>query len=275
MGVTMLNWYVCLLPTWTKFYAKDGVLQVSEKLFAYDHWNLFIFTENIPQLDYLYWVLGVLFLILFTFGIKPRASIIAIFILQWSMVHRNRLSVNGEDLVFRMILFHSCFFPWESVKQNTSAFFSNWAVRFAQINLILIYVFSLPVKLMTDIAWTNGDLMYYVFANTTWSRWQFPLFVAQFPVSDVMTWAAVTVEGVAPILIWFNRFRFWTAFTCLTFHILIGLLLHNVFFFSMSMVCGFVLFFPEQDSREILERLNRIKDEIGSLLKRSILLIKN
>lgn len=254
-GLLCFTMYLCLAPNWIRFFAADGILSLSTggRARTDDVWSLFHLADGYVN-TYVLLGVGIVASISFTIGFKTRTSTILLFLLQASMIHRTRAVVNGEDLVLRMLLFYSCFAPlgselsvdaWLSRKKGVEPKSSMiWPIRLMQINFALIYAFSLPIKLQSDVAWLNGDLMYYVLINETWSRWLWPEVLYNGVLSKIMTYAALMTEGLFPVLVWFKRARIPCVLVAMFFHVCIAIVLNNVTFFSLSMFCGLVIFLP-------------------------------
>jgi hypothetical protein len=195
----------------------------------------------------------------FTIGWHTRLATILLYVLETSMIHRNRFAINGEDLIFRMLLFYGCFAPlgrslsldsW-CRRRRLSAHAvcqedewpAAWPVRLMQINIALVYVCSVPHKLADDVAWRTGDAIYLAMVSNLWSRGIWPqLFYGW--VGTGLTFGTLVTEGLFPVLVWFRRSRMYAIVAIATMHIGIAIFLKNVTFFSLSMVCSFWLFVP-------------------------------
>jgi hypothetical protein len=228
---------LAIFPSWNRFFGWQHVSSGAVK----DSLDIFLLFPFFPFETF--WILGFLLLVWHWTGKHPRASSVALFIFHSSLLHRNPFASNGEDLVVRMLLFYSCFFPWK----KEGRFFGSWAVRLAQINFIFIYLLSLPKKLAADTAWYTGDFMYYVLVNPTWSRITLPG-IATYPgLSMTLTYVALLMEALVPFLIWFERTRLLALWIIVFFHSMIAITLNNVAFFSISMILGALLFLHQKD----------------------------
>ncbi|MBL7664800.1 MAG: hypothetical protein JNM93_06670 [Bacteriovoracaceae bacterium] len=248
LGSIFLFYLFFLLPNWNVFFAADGILQLKTTTAFVDKINLFTIFDKVKLSIFWIWFIGVVASCLLIFNLHPRLSTILLLLVQASIIRRNPSVVNGEDLVYRMLLFYACFFPVD----KKIDLLGKIAVWFSQINLLLIYVFSLPAKLLSDPAWTNGDLMYYVFINDTWSRWDLSSVLGLKPISEILTFASVGIELLVPIFIWFKRIRLFVVLISLIFHLCIGIFLQNVTFFSLAMMNGLILFLPERYAHDFL-----------------------
>jgi hypothetical protein len=73
--------------------------------------------------------------------------------------------------------------------------------------------------------------------------------------SPVMTFFSVAAEGSFPILVWFSRTRPFAIAALAALHLGIAVMLKNVTFFSMTMVCSLWLFTSAAELRSLRSRL--------------------
>ena len=268
LGILMLSMYLCLYPHWLAYYGFSGVLSLNEPLLhadVHDWLCLFNWTDGWGIPLRMLWGIAVLASLAFTLGWQTRAATIVLYVLEVSVIHRNRFAINGEDLVFRMLLFYACFASlggavsiddWlrrrrlraqgQSVTEPESI--PVWPIRLMQINIALVYIISLPNKLVDDIAWSHGDAIYLSMVSNLWSRGYWPwLFYGW--LGKLFTWGTILTEGTFPILVWFRKPRLYVIGAIASMHIGIAIFLKNVTFFSLSMVCSFLLFVPAETLR--------------------------
>jgi hypothetical protein len=253
MGIFIFVMLLALFPNWQTYYGPGGVRP--EPAIPTPE-SLFILTEGWIPIS-LFWWIGILSSIALIVGWNTRFFTIVLFFLQTSMNHANSMMVNGEDLILRMLLFYSIFAPLGATLSLDSRYyrsnFSIWPLRLMQINIALIYFFSLPVKLRSDISWLNGEAIYWVMMTSTWSRWSWQQWFYDGTLSKILTYSTVLVEGSFPFLIWFKKTRMPILIAISLFHIGLGVGLKNVSFFSFSMVCAFILFIPPKNIRNLIK----------------------
>jgi hypothetical protein len=262
-GMYLIIFYIALFPNWENYYGPGGVRPELPQMLS---WSLFDLTQNWISVS-IYWWLGFICSLAFTLGWMTRISTILLFLIQSSMNHSNPMMVNGEDLVIRMLLFYSIFSPLDysiSISNFLNAPKQNrrlpwiWPLRLMQINITLIYAFSLPLKLAADPSWLNGEALYWVMMTSTWNRWPWQSFFYDGYLSKVLTISTVLVELSFPFLIWFERTRIPILVAITFFHFGLGIGLQNVSFFSFAMVCSFVLFIPEEVLYRFIDRPSHI-----------------
>jgi len=270
LGVLLLIYLLAFYPNWDRYYSADGVLsldQMDPPRTHQDKVSVFYWTEAVMPVAAWWWI-GFGGAVLFTIGYQTRAATILLFVLINSMAHRNRMAVNGEDLVFRMLLFYGCFGPlseafsvdrWLRVRRNRDedeeCLPLIWPVRLMQINICLIYLISLPNKLVDDAAWLNGTAIYWTVTNDLWSRFPWPRLFYGGMLSSLFTYGTILVEGLFPILVWFRRTRYIALFSIASLHLGIAIFLQNVTFFTLSMVCSFWLFVPGEAIRAAIPKI--------------------
>jgi hypothetical protein len=197
------------------------------------------------------------------------------------MIHRSPYVVNGEDLVLRMVLLYGIFAPlggaWSvdawlrsskgsplrsskgsplrssKGSRNVSLQPQIWAIRMLQINFALVYMISLPYKIGQDVDWLTGDAFHWTVAS---DMWWIPGFLPEISyafggaIRKALTWGTLLVEGLFPILVCIPRTKLWAIASVTSLHIGIAILVPNVTFFSLSMLCGFCLFLPPETIRQ-------------------------
>lgn len=279
LGILISVMFIALVPNWERYYAADGLLSLHDPALprlAEDWWSVFRWTEGLVPIR-AWWGVGFLAALAFTVGWQTRAATVTLYVLQTSMIHRNWMLVNGDDLVFRMLLFYGCFAPlgaslsvdrWLRRRRAARVPASPhptqpliWPVRLMQINTALIYLTSLPLKLADPSGeWLRGDAIYWAMMSTTWGRWPgAPLFYAHGAlISKLATYGTVVVEGAFPFLVWFRPYRPYVLTAITALHLGIAVAIPGVTFFTLSMVCAFLLFVPGETSRRWYLRIRGV-----------------
>jgi hypothetical protein len=220
-----------------------------------DWWSVFWMGDGIVPL-HAWWAIGVLAALAFIVGWRTRIAACVLWVMTTSLIHRAPVVTNGEEVVFRMLTFWSMFAPLGAIwsldarrrPAPMAAALANgtWAVRCLQINFVLIYLISLPNKLVDDPAWIEGDAIYLSLVSNLWSRGFWPEAGYAFHgwISKLATWGTIAVEGLAPWLVWWPRTAPLAIAALAMLHVGIAIVLNGVAFFSLSMVVGCWLFAP-------------------------------
>lgn len=273
-GLQLFFFFLFLYFNWNSYYRLDGIrslIDLDKVTQDYYGWSLFSMTESwLPVKTF--WYLGIISSIMFTLGWQTRIATILLFLIICSMIHRSPFVTNGEDLVFRMLLFHGIFAPlghslsidaYLKKRRNKTHPVAKkypmiWAVRTMQINFIFIYINSLPHKIADDVAWQNGDAIYLTMVGTMWSRgfWPELTYIFDGLFSKIGTFGTILIEGLAPFLIWFKRTWLIAVFSLASLHLGIAILLNGVAFFSISMLAPLVLFIPSKVVYQLLGKFN-------------------
>ncbi len=272
LGTLIVVFYIAIFPNWERFYSADGIMSLDPKTLLFiNQWSVFSWTEGVLSIKD-YWWLGFFSAIAFTVGFKTRLATIILYVLQTSMNNRDWFIMNGEDHIFRMLLFYSCFAPLsfsfsldnyfrkkdlekKGLKENRELPFV-WTVRLMQINIALIYIISLPNKLTDDIAWINGEAIYWTMANNMWSHQMFVEYFYKWDclLSKIFTYGTIFVEGLFPILVWIRKTKLISIIVITSFQLGIAVLIPNITFFTLSMVCSFWVYMPPDVTRTLLKK---------------------
>jgi hypothetical protein len=270
LGGLLVAFFVASGPNWDRFYSAEGLLSLDildPARQSADRLNVFYWTESLFPVR-VWWFVGLAAAFAFMVGLGTRLATFLLYGLVASMVHRSPMVVNGEDLVFRMVLFYGCFAPLghclslDSLRRSRRCGSvperspSAWAVRLLQLNFALIYAISLPYKLFDDAAWTDGTAIYWAMTSNVWSRWAFPEVLYGSPLIAALTYGTILVEGAFPMLVWFQTTRLAVIAALAVLHLGIAVFLQNVTFFSLAMVCVLWVFVPADTATEWLCRIS-------------------
>lgn len=131
-----------------------------------------------------------------------------------------------------------------------------WSTRMLQLNALLIYVGSVPMKLTTEVAWLNGDALFLAVINERWSRWPWPWMFYPKWMSMLGTYSALLAEGSIAILVW-TRWRLRALIVMAIFHIMLALMLDHVAMLSIATMVCLWTFVPTEASRALTRGIRR------------------
>jgi hypothetical protein len=261
LGAEILAHYLFLLPHWSRFYARDGMLSLDVPTWTAagpppeDWWSVFRLGDGVVPL-HLWWLVGAAAALALLLGYRSRWAALVLWVMTSSLIHRNPAVVNGEEVVFRMYTLWAMFAPLGAVwaldahtatgREAPRTTDGTWAVRCLQINFVLIYLISLPNKLVDDPAWLAGDAIYLALASDLWGRgiWPQAGYVLDGWLGALATWGTIAVEALAPWMLWWRRTAPVAVAMLAALHLGIAVALNGVAFFSLSMVVGCWLFAP-------------------------------
>jgi hypothetical protein len=277
LGLLLCFYFLALAPNWDRFYGLQGIASLADgDLNAsrpHDPLCVLAWTEGWLPIG-VYWWLGLAASVLLALGCQTRTVSFILLVIISSLVHRNRMVSNGEEMVARTLLFYGCFAPWgKALSIDAGYLFSRhrttehsdlaqrtyavWPLRLMQVNIALIYVISLPYKFQQDIAWLTGDALHWTMASDRW--WTDGMF-ADLTLCyggifrKLMTWGTVLVEGGFPVLVWWPRTRLWAVGAMVLLHLGMALMIPGVTYFTLSMIVAAWLYVPAETIRGLIPR---------------------
>lgn len=280
IGLLCLVIFSASLPNWHRFYGADGIISLNSAEFRNDRvnspWGLFYWTEGVLPVE-TWWVAGMAFSTLLLIGLRTRLATFGMLILIDAMLRRNTYLANGEDMVVRMSLLYCLFIDLGAVwsvdarkrarcgRPPVTALFA-WPIRMLQINVALIYAISLPYKLAQDPGWVTGDALHWTIASDMWGPYEHPWLTLAYGglLRKLMTFGTVFVEAFFPLAVRFNRTRRPAIAMITGLHLGIALMIPNVTFFTLSMVCTFMAFLTATDMDALQNIAARLYSWFGS-----------
>lgn len=247
---------------WKFWYSESGFAGISAMKatlpLEYRESLSFYFTSDRAQI-----FLTALMLVAFlgmAFGRWARGFSIIAFILHVSFLHRNMAIVYGMDMIGTFFLFYLCFAQTTPGSKRVSP--SSWssmitsaALRFAQLELCIIYAFSGMEKLKGP-SWWRGEALWTVWANAHIARFDWT-WTANFPLLILLaTFITLLWEIYFPALVWFKRWRPWILGMGVLIHTGIGL---TVFIphFAVVMILCYSVFLTENEAATCLKTLQK------------------
>lgn len=188
--------------------------------------------------------------VLLAAGFYPRIQALGVLFWLAQFDNRNAVIVDGEDIVFRMFAFYLALCPPPRAKDAVP-----WALRLFQIQIAVIYLSSAIEKTWGQ-DWTNGHALYYTARLDDWFG---KLPVPGFMDSSVMTYAALGLEWILPVLLFVPRTRKWAVAVGIAFHLSIEWTM-NLFLFHWIMILGLLSFL---DFDELVSLRDRVRTFIG------------
>lgn len=278
-GLLCTVMFAVSLPNWDRFFGADGIISLHSAGLNNTRVNtpfgLFYWTEGLIPIGF-WWFAAMAFSIAFTIGWKSRPATIGLYVLFESMLQRNPYLANGEDMVMRMCLLYLFLInvgsawsvdAWLRSKRGLPPITSvaGWPIRMMQINVALIYLISLPYKLAQDPGWVTGDALHWTVASDLWGPFEHPWITLAFGglLRKLMTFGTVIVEAFFPLCVWFHPTRRLAIFSIASLHLGIALMIPNVTYFTLSMVCTFAAFLDREDIDLLVNTANRFSRIFG------------
>jgi hypothetical protein len=250
-------------PNWRRFFHADGIISLHspglENTRVNESLGLFYWTENWLPVDF-YWFLGVAVAFAFTIGLFTRISTICLWLLIRSMLARNPYLANGEEMVMQMCLVYLIWGnlgaafsvdAWLRSRKGLPEIteISAWPIRMMQINVALVYAISLPYKMLQDPGWVTGDALHWTIASDMWGPNQYPWLTLAWDgwIRKLLTFSTVFIEAFFPLAVWFRKTRMFAIIGISALHLGIAILIPNVTYFTLAMVCCFAAFLNKKD----------------------------
>jgi hypothetical protein len=256
-GGLSVVWALVLLPDLIDLFGERGAMRLPPPL-PYQ-WGLFEIWSS-DQALVIGWALLLVSAIAMTIGWHSRVASLMVFVLIVSFLQRDPDIFNGGDVVIRV---EALFLALSSggaalsldQRRRTGSFWSAqsrapWPVRLMQIQLSLIYLFTVQVKL-EGTTWLNGTAVSYSLQNKEYRLLPVPQWIVTNPVlTNVATWGTLAIELAIGILVWNRRLRPWVLGAGVVLHLSISTTL-AVGLFSVAMFVLYLAFVPP----ETVERL--------------------
>ncbi|HTE56822.1 MAG TPA: HTTM domain-containing protein [Kofleriaceae bacterium] len=265
LGGYLILFYVMLAPSWLLYYGPGGITPVvasgggGSLLLSPLFWHV----QSRAVMWALYGVsLGCA--VLLAIGAWWRIALVWLWYMNLTLLFSNPYVVNGEEQVMGVLLLFSLFLPlgasftWRQLARadgrramlTASARVPVWSLRALQLQLLLVYLASVPAKL-SDPAWRDGTLVYYAMMATDYPRWPgLEIFAwGNAALSRILTGYSLAVEMLVPFLIWFRRLRLPCVAAALALHAGMAVLIEGVMMFNLAMMVGLILFLPGQRTR--------------------------
>jgi hypothetical protein len=257
IGINMFSAYLVRHFSLRDFYSPTEGIFISDPSqyvpMSY-RWNfLGSWFQNGLAEHWIFWIHGayLVALLLMILGVAPRLASVIAFILHVSFIHANIGAVYGVDLIFTFFLFFFCLTSdrVSAKDETTRAWISSMALRFAQIQVCIIYAFSGWEKLKGAV-WWNGEALWSVLANPQLARFDFT-WLSHAPLILVgVAYLTLIWEIYFPVLVWVPRMRLPTLLIGVLFHLSIAMMM-NLVFFGLLMITTYILFLNEREIQAI------------------------
>jgi hypothetical protein len=253
--VMLIGFYFLIdLPNHDIFYGHQAVLSLKTvaSQFNYPNLNVFLWMgDSAGFLQTVTWVyaLALLFALV---GFYTRTSLLVVLICLCSFHQRNIWLLSSSELLIRattiLLLCSPCghslsldsYFARKEGRQLRREW-APWAVRVLQIQLSVVYLWTVWHKLKGD-TWFDGTALYYATRNESMANFPVPILFDSIPFLRLATWGTLILEISLGTLIWIKELRKPLIITGIIFHLGIEYTM-SIPFFELVMICILINFY--------------------------------
>jgi hypothetical protein len=250
-GLLVLGWCVSLLPDVGTFLHDGGVTQHSVGG-TRGWWTLDVVAEQPAAV-----LLLILAAIALTVGWHTRVASVLVVFLLIVLQRRDVYMLNSGDLLLRHLALYLTLMPagetWslDARRRGTSSPRAPWGLRMLQIQVSIIYFFSVVAKLHGD-SWQDGTAVGRALQLADLQRIVVPEALStSTTLSALATYGTIVVEGALVFGLWLPRFR-WVAMAAgVSIHLGIEATL-LVGWFSLTIIACYLAFVPPEVLRRVV-----------------------
>jgi hypothetical protein len=250
-GLLVLGWCVSLLPDVGTFLHDGGVTQHSVGG-TRGWWTLDAVAEQWAAV-----IVLVLAAIALTVGWHSRVACVLVAVLLLVIQRRDVYMLNSGDLLLRHLAVYLCLMPtgetWslDARRRGSSSPRAPWGLRMLQVQVSVIYFFSVVAKLHGD-SWQDGTAVGRALQLADLQRIVVPQALStNITLSALATYGTIVVEGALVFGLWLPRFR-WVAMAAgISIHLGIEATL-LVGWFSLTIIACYLAFVPPEVLRRVV-----------------------
>jgi len=260
-AVLVLGWAVSLLPDAQAFLADDGL--TSHPVGGSTGWWTI---TGLPAYGAVLALIG--FALALLVGWHTRIAALVVAILLIALQRRNVYVLNSGDLLLRSLAIFVALMPagecWslDARRRGSSAVRAPWGLRLLQVQVSLLYLFSVVAKL-GGRSWQDGSAVGQALQLEDLQRLEVPLAIAtSLTVSALLTYGTLVVEGFLIVGLWLPKTRWWAMAAGVLIHLGIEATL-LIGWFSLAIIACYLAFVPADVLRRIVSRARPVRDQDG------------
>jgi vitamin K-dependent gamma-carboxylase-like protein len=269
-AVLLLINMLVLAPDLELWFSESGVLPLvaSRQIVDPDTWTLFSWLPTSTSVLWACYFVCLAQIVLLGLGVWSRFQAACLFVWLISFHHRFIILFDGEDILFRLLVFFFILAPisdfysvdawWARRRGKVPPPRAVWPLRLIQIEISLIYASTVLLKLSgTD--WVSGDALYYVSRlDDLYGHFPAPSFVFEsILLVRLLSWSVLLVEGVTPFVLWFRETRRTALVIAFAFHFATDWAM-NLFLFQWLMMVGLLSFTVPADWAVLKRRARQL-----------------
>jgi len=266
-GATTLVWLLTLAPDLRALYGEQGLVPTP----VYWPWRfgLFRWWESDTAIVGVYLV-AVVAAVAVTLGWWVRLAAPLLFVGILSFQLDNTLVLNAGDELLRIWAAYLALFALLTPGRLTGGSpaaatwdpLPPWHLRLVQLQLTIIYPFSVEAKLRGE-TWLDGTAALWALGLEDFERFPVPdLLLRNEPIGALLTWGALLVEVLVPVLLWIPRTRRMAIVAGVGLHLAFDYAL-RVGFFGWAMTLGYLAFLTPAEATAVLRLPGRAWSRLG------------
>jgi hypothetical protein len=262
-GLLVVGWTLSLLPDLTTLFGEHGVAPDPQT--TGDAWTLLEVTNRDAVVVGL-WLLLLASSTALVLGWHSRLASVVVFVSIVSFQRAAPSVFNSGDGLLRIESFFVMLAPSGAAlsldrRRTAGSFWSAqerapWILRLMQVQLTVIYVFSVLNKLSGD-TWREGTAVSYALQMTDIGIFAWPSWITGNALAmNAATWGALLSEAAIGVLVWNRRWRPWVLAVGLVMHAMI-MITFAIAFFSLAMYVLYLAFVPAERMQRVVDRVRR------------------
>jgi hypothetical protein len=259
-GLLVIGWTVSLFPDVHSFLSGDGLTR-SAVHGTRGWWTVDLVS---PWAAVTALLLAAIALLV---GWHTRVAAVLVWVLLIAVQRRDVYMLNSGDLLLRELAFYVALMPagevWslDARRRGSSAPRAPWGLRMLQVQVSLLYFFSVVAKLHGD-TWQDGTAVGRAVQLADLQRFLIPQSVAtSVTASALLTYGTIVVEGALVFGLWLPRFRWFAMAAGLSIHLGIEATL-LIGWFSLTVISCYLAFVPPETLRAAVAAvLTRVRRE--------------
>lgn len=259
-GLLVIGWTVSLLPDVHAFLSDDGLTR-SAVNGTRGWWTVDLVSP---------WAAVALLLVAavaLLVGWHTRVASVLVWLLLIAVQRRDVYVLNSGDLLLRELAFYLALMPagevWslDARRRGSSSPRAPWGLRLLQVQVSLLYFFSVVAKLHGD-TWQDGTAVGRAVQLADLQRFVVPQSLAtSVTVSALLTYGTLVIEGSLVFGLWLPRFRWYAMAAGVSIHLGIEATL-LIGWFSLTVISCYLAFVPPETLRAAVDAVRaRVRRE--------------
>ncbi|MDP9181376.1 MAG: HTTM domain-containing protein [Actinomycetota bacterium] len=252
-GLLVLAWTISFIPDISAFLADDGL--TAKAVGGTKGWWTIDLVSPYAALA----LLG-LAAVALTVGWHTRIVAVLVAVLLVAVQRRDVYVLNSGDLLLRLLAIYVALMPagevWslDARRRGSSSPRAPWGLRMLQIQVSLLYFFSVVAKLHGD-NWQDGTAVGRAVQLGDLQRFLIPESLStNIGVSAMLTYGTIIVEGALVFGLWLPRFRWFAMAAGVSIHLGIEATL-LIGWFSFAIIACYLAFVPAEVLRTVVDRV--------------------